>query len=81
VGALAAHLGVGFDGEFYTAPDANAAAALLPGLLRAGDTVLVKGSRGVRLELIAQALAEPGERPALSGGEPSAHGLAADARR
>jgi UDP-N-acetylmuramoyl-tripeptide--D-alanyl-D-alanine ligase len=32
------------------ADDAEAAARLLPGLVRAGDTVLVKGSRGMRME-------------------------------
>jgi UDP-N-acetylmuramyl pentapeptide synthase len=37
------------------------AAQLVPGLLREGDTVLVKGSRGVGLEVVARALqdAEP----------------------
>ncbi|HVP01261.1 MAG TPA: UDP-N-acetylmuramoyl-tripeptide--D-alanyl-D-alanine ligase [Solirubrobacteraceae bacterium] len=38
--------------------DADAAAGLLPGLLRDGDTVLVKGSRGVGLEVVAEALAD-----------------------
>jgi len=38
------------------APDAAAAAALVPGLLRPGDTVLVKASRGVGLEAVVQAL-------------------------
>jgi UDP-N-acetylmuramyl pentapeptide synthase len=36
--------------------DAAEAAALLPELLEPGDTVLVKGSRGVGLEVVAEAL-------------------------
>jgi UDP-N-acetylmuramoyl-tripeptide--D-alanyl-D-alanine ligase len=36
--------------------DAAEAAALLPELLEDGDTVLVKGSRGVGLEVVAEAL-------------------------
>ncbi len=51
VGPLAAAMG----GEHAVA-DAAAAAALLPGLLEAGDTVLVKGSRGVGLEAVVEAL-------------------------
>lgn len=42
----------------YRVPDAEAAAALLRGLLRAGDTVLVKGSRGVQLDRTVDALLE-----------------------
>jgi UDP-N-acetylmuramoyl-tripeptide--D-alanyl-D-alanine ligase len=57
VGPLAALMRGGFDGEVHSVADAPAAAELLPGLLRAGDVVLVKGSRGVGLELIARALA------------------------
>jgi UDP-N-acetylmuramyl pentapeptide synthase len=37
-------------------PDAEAAAAARPGLLAPGDTVLLKGSRGVGLEVVARAL-------------------------
>jgi UDP-N-acetylmuramyl pentapeptide synthase len=56
VGALAAHMEDGFGGPAHHAPDARAAAALVPGLLAPGDTVLVKASRGVGLEVVAQAL-------------------------
>jgi UDP-N-acetylmuramyl pentapeptide synthase len=48
--------GEAFGGESHSVPDASAAAELLGGLLREGDTVLVKGSRGVGLERVAQAL-------------------------
>jgi UDP-N-acetylmuramoyl-tripeptide--D-alanyl-D-alanine ligase len=43
--------------EVHAVPDVRAAAPLLPELLRPRDTVLVKGSRGVGLELIAETLA------------------------
>jgi UDP-N-acetylmuramoyl-tripeptide--D-alanyl-D-alanine ligase len=56
VGPLAAEMAAGFDGITRAVPDAHAAAELLPELLRGGDTVLVKGSRGVSLELVAEAL-------------------------
>jgi UDP-N-acetylmuramoyl-tripeptide--D-alanyl-D-alanine ligase len=55
VGPRAAHMGG--DHAVDTAADA---AALLPGLLRPGDTVLVKGSRGVGLEVVADAVQGPG---------------------
>jgi UDP-N-acetylmuramoyl-tripeptide--D-alanyl-D-alanine ligase len=51
VGPLAAHMG----GDHAVA-DAAEAAALVPTLLREGDTVLVKGSRGVGLEVVAESL-------------------------
>jgi UDP-N-acetylmuramoyl-tripeptide--D-alanyl-D-alanine ligase len=44
-------------GEHLHAADAAAAAELLGERLRSGDTILVKGSRGVALERVAQALA------------------------
>ena len=44
------------DGDQAVA-DAAEAAALLPELLEDGDTVLVKGSRGVGLEIVAETLA------------------------
>ena len=37
-------------------PDAQAAAAAVPALLEPGDTVLLKASRGVGLEVVARAL-------------------------
>ena len=58
VGPLAAHAGAGFGGgAVQSVPDAAAAASLLPKLLEPGDTVLVKGSRGVGLEVVAERLA------------------------
>ncbi|HEX2104729.1 MAG TPA: UDP-N-acetylmuramoyl-tripeptide--D-alanyl-D-alanine ligase [Solirubrobacteraceae bacterium] len=56
VGALAEHMGRAFGGPAHHAADARAASALVPGLLEPGDTVLVKASRGVGLEVVAQAL-------------------------
>jgi UDP-N-acetylmuramoyl-tripeptide--D-alanyl-D-alanine ligase len=46
-----------YDGEAHAAADAAEAAALACKLLRPGDTVLVKASRGVGLEVVAEALA------------------------
>jgi UDP-N-acetylmuramoyl-tripeptide--D-alanyl-D-alanine ligase len=57
VGPLAAHIGPAFaGGAHHHVDDARAAAALLPDRLEPGDTVLVKASRGVGLEVVAQAL-------------------------
>ena len=44
--------------ESYAVADAAEAAAILPELLEPGDVVLVKGSRGVGLEVVAEALRE-----------------------
>jgi UDP-N-acetylmuramoyl-tripeptide--D-alanyl-D-alanine ligase len=55
VGPRAAHLADGY-GEVIALPDAAAAAATVPGLLAPGDTVLLKASRGVGLEVVARAL-------------------------
>jgi UDP-N-acetylmuramoyl-tripeptide--D-alanyl-D-alanine ligase len=71
VGPLAAEMSGAFVGEAHRVPDAQAAAELLPSLLRAGDTVLVKGSRGVGLERVVAALAAAAERTGESpGGDP-----------
>jgi UDP-N-acetylmuramoyl-tripeptide--D-alanyl-D-alanine ligase len=59
VGPLAERMGATFGRngrEHRHAADAREAAALVPDLLAPGDTVLVKGSRGVGLEVVAQAL-------------------------
>ena len=55
VGPRAAHFADGY-GEVIALPDAQAAAAAVPNLLAPGDTVLLKGSRGVGLEVVARAL-------------------------
>jgi UDP-N-acetylmuramoyl-tripeptide--D-alanyl-D-alanine ligase len=54
VGPLAAHMRSGFDGELHAVPDAAAAAQLACELVAPGDTVLVKASRGVGLEVVAE---------------------------
>jgi UDP-N-acetylmuramoyl-tripeptide--D-alanyl-D-alanine ligase len=55
VGPRAAHLADGY-GEVIALPDAQAAAQAVPTLLQPGDTVLLKASRGVGLEVVAQLL-------------------------
>jgi UDP-N-acetylmuramoyl-tripeptide--D-alanyl-D-alanine ligase len=57
VGPLAAAMGPAFGGETVAVDTAADAVRALPALLVAGDTVLVKGSRGVGLEVVAPGLA------------------------
>ena len=47
-----------FDGESYAVADANEAASLVEEILEPTDVMLVKGSRGVGLEVVAAALME-----------------------
>jgi UDP-N-acetylmuramoyl-tripeptide--D-alanyl-D-alanine ligase len=56
VGPRAARMAEEFGGELHAVADAAGAAALTVQLLSPGDTVLVKGSRGVGLEVVARSL-------------------------
>jgi UDP-N-acetylmuramoyl-tripeptide--D-alanyl-D-alanine ligase len=56
VGPRAAAMLDTFDGESYAVADATEAAALAGELISDGDVMLVKGSRGVGLEVVAEAL-------------------------
>jgi len=56
VGPLAGEMAAGFGGSAHVLGDAQAAADAVPGMLRPGDTVLLKASRGVGLERVAAAL-------------------------
>jgi UDP-N-acetylmuramoyl-tripeptide--D-alanyl-D-alanine ligase len=56
VGPLAAAMSERYDGEVQSVADAGEAAALIPELVAPGDLVLVKGSRGVGLELVRDTL-------------------------
>jgi UDP-N-acetylmuramoyl-tripeptide--D-alanyl-D-alanine ligase len=57
VGALSSAMPEAFGGESFTAADATEAASLVAELVRPGDVVLVKASRGIGLETVAEALA------------------------
>ena len=57
VGRRAAAMVEPFGGEAYPVANATEAAALIGEILQPGDTVLVKASRGVGLEVVVEALA------------------------
>jgi UDP-N-acetylmuramoyl-tripeptide--D-alanyl-D-alanine ligase len=64
VGPLAREIAASFGGESHSTENSRAAEQLLPGLLESGDTVLVKGSRGVGMESIVTALGARQPEPA-----------------
>jgi UDP-N-acetylmuramoyl-tripeptide--D-alanyl-D-alanine ligase len=68
VGPLAAEMGARFEGEVHAVADARAAARLARDLVQPGDVVLVKGSRGVGLEVVAEALAATADHPTHGAG-------------
>jgi UDP-N-acetylmuramoyl-tripeptide--D-alanyl-D-alanine ligase len=69
VGPRAAAMGEAFAGEVHAASDAAGAAQLAAELVRPGDLVLVKGSNGVGLKVVAPALRERvGHAEASAGG-------------
>jgi UDP-N-acetylmuramyl pentapeptide synthase len=61
VGPRAAAMTERFGSEAQSVLDAAQAAELVPGLLKPGDVVLVKASRGVGLELVCGALRSESE--------------------
>lgn len=63
VGARSRATGEAFAGETQVVADAAQAATLVPRLVRAGDTVLVKASRGIGLEAVVEALADAAGAP------------------
>ena len=68
VGEMARDAGPPFGGEnLYSLQDAAQAAQQIASIIEPGDTVLIKGSRGVGLEVVAEALCEA-LPPAAGGG-------------
>jgi UDP-N-acetylmuramoyl-tripeptide--D-alanyl-D-alanine ligase len=61
VGPRAAAMSEHFAGHVRSVQDAAEAATVVPELLQTGDVVLVKGSRGVGLELVCRALRNGGD--------------------
>ena len=67
VGELAGAAGPPFGGEnLHSLADAAQAAEQIAAIVEPGDTVLIKGSRGVGLEVVAEALCEA--LPPAAGG-------------
>jgi UDP-N-acetylmuramoyl-tripeptide--D-alanyl-D-alanine ligase len=77
VGEHASQMSDAFDGEAVQVHDAQTAAGLVPSLLGGSETVLVKGSRGVGLEVVSASLREVFPRsdaPQVSAGAPALSG-------
>jgi UDP-N-acetylmuramoyl-tripeptide--D-alanyl-D-alanine ligase len=72
VGPLSEETAASFSGETHRAADAREAATLVAELVRPGDVVLVKASRGIGLETVAEALAAAAAPGAASLGAPGA---------
>ncbi|HLB22308.1 MAG TPA: UDP-N-acetylmuramoyl-tripeptide--D-alanyl-D-alanine ligase [Solirubrobacteraceae bacterium] len=81
VGPRAAEMRSEFTGESYAVADAPAAAELLDRLLREGDTLLVKASRGVGLERVSEGLAASRKKRPEGSRAGAGHGRAAPGRR
>jgi UDP-N-acetylmuramoyl-tripeptide--D-alanyl-D-alanine ligase len=80
VGPRAAAMADTFGGEARSVADAAAAAALAGELVEPGDVILVKGSRGVGLEVVAEALQAGGAGLMGMAGSGEARTVAARAR-